>query len=660
MSDLMPKRARREPGPHRVHVATYEYADELGEPVFQVLRYVPKAFRQRRPDGKGGWIWNLRGVRRLLYRLPELLAADPTQTVFICEGEKDVDRLRSLGLVATTNPGGAGKWQREYAEALRGRRVVVIADNDEPGRRHAVDMARSLDGAAAKHCVLALPGLDANRKDVSDWLDAGHTADELERLAHAMPEGETERPPEDLAALLDAVTVFEGRFVRTSEAQATISALWVAHTWAIDAANATPFLIYTSATPECGKTRALEILTLLVRNPRHFISPSEAVLFRTLHAQHPTLLLDEEDAVYGPNAAKDNEGLRALMNAGNRRGVTVPRCVRNGADISVVEFEVFGPRALALIGTLPPTVESRSIRIVLQRRRDDEPLEDLGPYELETAEVEAATLRGRLAVWAALAIESLRRARPSFPAGLRDRQKEGLRPLLAIADIAGGAWPEKARRAVVALCLGKNADEDSNGVRLLRDVFAVFKPLEKDESLEKDERDRISSAALCEALGGVEESPWSEWTKGNRISKTGLARLLKPFGIVPGTIRLHDGSTPKGYYWVAFTDAWNRYRITSPLPSGISNATPPQANPDAGLVSSSKRHKGDLVADEKRGIVNTDAPCGVVADEKASRGTGTLSVACAFFWGEQVSSPCKRCGRPYGEHEAAVADRRRL
>ncbi len=129
--------------------SAFDYRDEAGNVLFQALRYAPKSFKQRRPDGHGGWIWDLKGVRRVLYRLPELLAADPGQPVFIVEGEKKVDALRALGLIATCNAGGAGKWRLEYAAFLKGRHVVILPDNDEIGHKHAEAVAASIRGGGA-------------------------------------------------------------------------------------------------------------------------------------------------------------------------------------------------------------------------------------------------------------------------------------------------------------------------------------------------------------------------------------------------------------------------------------------------------------------------------------------------------------------------------
>jgi RecA-family ATPase len=165
-------------------VATYDYHDAGGKLAFQVVRKVPKKFVQRRSDGNGGWIWNLHGIKRVPYRLPELLAAAPHATVFICEGEKDCDNLRERGLIATTNPGGAGKWLPDMSECLRDRDVVILPDNDEAGEKHAADVLAKVRGIARSMRIVRLPNLPL-KGDVSDWLAAGGTAEELEQIAVA-------------------------------------------------------------------------------------------------------------------------------------------------------------------------------------------------------------------------------------------------------------------------------------------------------------------------------------------------------------------------------------------------------------------------------------------------------------------------------------------
>ena len=161
-------------------VAAYDYRDPGGELLFQVVRFEPKDFRQRRPDGKGGWLWDLSGVERVPYRLPELLA-DPRQPVIVVEGERDVESARSLGLVATCNPGGAGKWEPAFGLWLQGRRVAVLPDNDPPGLAHALQVAASCIWArAASVRVVELPGLPP-RGDLSWWLSQLKAGDETRR-----------------------------------------------------------------------------------------------------------------------------------------------------------------------------------------------------------------------------------------------------------------------------------------------------------------------------------------------------------------------------------------------------------------------------------------------------------------------------------------------
>jgi putative DNA primase/helicase len=171
--------------------ATYDYHDKDGRLVYQVCRLSPKSFRQRRPDGAGGWTWNLNGTKRLLYHLPELLAADPATVVHVVEGEKDADRLREAGLLATCNSGGAGKWPEDYNDIFKGRYVVNLPDHDRPGIDHAHDVARHLHGIAASVKIVNLyngPIPDKHGRDVYDWLTEGHDLEELVRLEEAAQE----------------------------------------------------------------------------------------------------------------------------------------------------------------------------------------------------------------------------------------------------------------------------------------------------------------------------------------------------------------------------------------------------------------------------------------------------------------------------------------
>lgn len=168
-------------------IQAYPYVDGQGALLYEVVRMYPKGFRQRQPDGSGGWLWNMQGVKRVLFRLPEVTEAVPAgTTIYIVEGEKDVITLEQHGLVATTNCGGAGKWRAEYSEVLRGAEVVILPDADEPGRTHGQTIAESLHGIARSVKVVELSGLPV-KGDVSDWFSQGHTREELETNVSGAP-----------------------------------------------------------------------------------------------------------------------------------------------------------------------------------------------------------------------------------------------------------------------------------------------------------------------------------------------------------------------------------------------------------------------------------------------------------------------------------------
>jgi len=164
--------------PNRI-VATYDYKDECGDLLFQVVRMDPKSFRQRRKDSSGEWVWNLEGVRRVLYKLPEVLETFD-RPIYLVEGEKDVERLFNYGLCTTTSPGGANNWKPEYADCLKGKKVVIVPDKDTAGFAYARDVALSLEGKAKEVKVIILPGDKV--KDISDWFEAGGDYEQLPTL----------------------------------------------------------------------------------------------------------------------------------------------------------------------------------------------------------------------------------------------------------------------------------------------------------------------------------------------------------------------------------------------------------------------------------------------------------------------------------------------
>jgi putative DNA primase/helicase len=201
-------------------IATYDYAGPDGGLLYQVVRYEPKDFRQRHPDGSGGWLWKMNGVQRVLYRLPDVAALEPDSRVYLVEGEKGADALVALGLSATCSPMGANKWRDEYASFLRDLDVVVLPDNDEPGRQHAATVAKSLEKHAKRVRILELPSLP-DKGDIVDWIAAGGTREAIEELAEsAEPE-----PPKTKEITRRSIAVQKSKFnINAEEGEAALLA----------------------------------------------------------------------------------------------------------------------------------------------------------------------------------------------------------------------------------------------------------------------------------------------------------------------------------------------------------------------------------------------------------------------------------------------------
>jgi hypothetical protein len=363
--------------------------------------------------------------------------------------------------------------------------------------------------------------------------------------------GQVASPHEsETAQLLSDVSSFVQRFVVLSPDQYIAVALWIAHTHAIDAAYQTPYLNIRSAEKQSGKTRLLEVLELLCRQPWLVTRPSEAVTFRKIQAVQPTMLLDEIDAIWHERG-HEHEGLRALLNAGSRRGVTVARCV--GPNQQLHDFPTFCAKAIAGIGQPPDTVADRSIPIVLKRRTRDEPIERFRRRNTSVGGV-AAELHGRLGDWAARHVEQLTAAEPALPEELSDRAQDACEPLLAIADLAGPMWAEASRKALVAILTEvRAAEDDSLRLHLLADTFRIWQAAGWPR--------RMRSADLLNGLLALEDGPWKDLGE-HGLTQAKMAWLLKDYGTTPKQLRFDDTRAPataKGYEYPPFYDAWKRY-----------------------------------------------------------------------------------------------------
>lgn len=602
------KRSMRSPG-NRDLVATYTYTVASGIPVARKLRFQPgregrkKDFRWQRWED-GVWVDGLAGVQTPLYRLIAILKE---QVVVYVEGEKAADAGATLGLVTTT-AGGVNCFRPDHAEAFRAKEVVILPDNDPPGREHALKVAATLVKVAKSVRIVELSDLP-EKGDLYDYIERGGTLEAVIARIQSTPEWKAEEinAPE----LLDSVAAYIRRFVSLSEAQKIVATLWVIHTHALCAADTTPYLAITSAEKQSGKTRLLEVLETLIAKPWLTGRVTSAVLVRKIDAEQPTLLLDESDAAFG-GEKEYAETLRGVLNTGYRRGGVYSCCVGKGSETTFKDFSTFSAKAIAGIGRLPDTIADRSLPIRLKRAARGE--DGVLKFRRREVQAEASDLRKRIETWAAQIIQDLSTARPQLPDELSDRQQDAAESLLAIADLAGGRWPKAARTALVSLCVDAQHEDGSLGCSLLSDIRQVF-----DEKL----TDRLSSADLASSLAGLETSPWGEWNHGKPITQAKVARLLHPYEINTHNVRIGE-KVLKGYERQDFEDVWKRYlRSAAGSPSadpGPQSATPLQVNIDAAADPFSRRYAAADVAAQKDEIPSEHAPCSDVAFSQAPSG----------------------------------------
>jgi hypothetical protein len=366
--------------------------------------------------------------------------------------------------------------------------------------------------------------------------------------------------------LLDAVRDYLLTHVAYPTPEAAVAhTLWIAHTHLMDAWESTPRIAFLSPEPGSGKTRALEITETLVPRPIEAINATPAYLFRKVSDPSglPTILYDEVDTVFGPRA-KDNEEIRGILNAGHRRGAMAGRCVVRGKVIETEELPAYCAVALAGLGALPDTILSRSVVIRMRRRA---PTETVEPYRRRLHAPIGNALRDKLAAWAETVRTKVQGASPEMPDGIADRNADVWESLLAIADVAGGDWPNRARVAAVALVALAMAGGPSLGVRLLADVRDLF-----------GEQDEMSTEALVDALKKIEEAPWND-LRGKPIDARRLARLLNPYDVKSRNVRI-GLSVVRGYAREDLHDPWVRYLglPTNTSATSATNATPTMAD----------------------------------------------------------------------------------
>lgn len=424
-------------------------------------------------------------------------------------------------------------------------------------------------------------------------LRPGGAKDDAQGREVTFPVFEPHPLPVDGAALLEVIASAVLRFMAMQPAAADAVALWVMHAHCHDAADHSPVLAITSPEKRCGKTTLLRILRTLCPKAMPSANVTPSAVFRSIAKYKPTLLIDEADTFL-----RDSEDLRGVLNSGHGRSdAFITRNV--GDNHEPRQFATWAPKAIAAIGKLHSTIEDRAIPVALQRKGSGDPVErwrDRGPAAEALASLHRQAVR-----WAADHGGALVDADPGMPGGLHDRACDNWRPLLAIADLAGGGWPERARAAALALSGGEEAEDQSVRTMLLADIKGVF---------EERDADRITSEDLARDLAGMEHRPWPEWKAGKPITPTQVARLLAPFGIKPKVMRFGD-KTPAGYERSAFGDAFARYLPDTPFRS----STPQHLNENNGLSGNRSSTRAGNVEDRNEANSLTGNTCCRVEDQ---------------------------------------------
>jgi len=473
--------------------------------------------------------------------------------VVITEGESCADALAALemdlGIVVVGTVTGSSTIPCDASlDFLAGRTVLLWPDNDAPGYQHMTKIATRLHDLGAKKIgMIDWPDAPTDGGDAVDAIKAGVDIGEL--IAKALTQ---DWQPEqfDLADLLDRTFAAIRRFVILNHQQLAALTLWIASTHAFSASQLTPYISVTSAERGSGKSRLLEVLVRLVANPFNSSHVTASVLVRRIARDRPTVLLDEIDALFKGNKEKA-EHIRGILNAGYARGGTYSMSEPVGNSWEPVDYDVFSPKIFAGIGNrLPDTVQDRSIPIEMRRRAPNEQCER---FSFRKSPAFLTPIHDELDVWASGAIPVLMDAEPDLPKELSDRAADVWEPLLAIADLAGGDWPDRARAAARILSAGEHGNRLSLGVMALRDIKFVF---------ESKGTDVLATADLVKELLAMDESPWGDMWGGKELDNRSLARILTAYDIKPKSVRISSDSTLKGYRKEWFVDAWSRYLQT--------------------------------------------------------------------------------------------------
>lgn len=374
-----------------------------------------------------------------------------------------------------------------------------------------------------------------------------HTA----TVEEAIQKADVTPPPEvDGGALLCSLEEHFTRYAVLEKGLPLVLSLWSIATHLFGGFDTFPYLAVTSPTKRCGKSRVGELLEFVSANPENTVEISPAALFRLVHEKKPTLILEEAENLSGKN--ESTEALRAILNAGYRKGKKVRRSAKKNEDGSyqVEEFETFCPKVIILIGNLPDTLSDRCIPIRMKRRTK----ENLARFRFFSAQNEAAPVRDKMAAWAASNVnEVMDYYSKNDLLFISDREAELWLPLFSVLTVADPTRLAELETAAMQLSDVKSANEPTErGIKLLADLRQIF-------AGPAGEAEHQTSQALLNSLRKIEESPWKDWGNGKGLSARNLAELLRPYEIRPQNVRAEKGKVSKAYKKDSFKDAWERY-----------------------------------------------------------------------------------------------------
>src|SRR3954463_3262964 len=347
--------------------------------------------------------------------------------------------------------------------------------------------------------------------------------------------------PVDGAALLDELYQALTRFVVLPKWGAEALALWVVHTYAFPLRDVSTYIGLESPEKRCGKTTLLTVLSELVNRPVVAANISSPAFFRVIEETQPTLLIDEADTLL-----QGNDELRGILNSGyTRKTAYVVRVSHRGTEMDEIDddrargttrptfsrlarFSCWCPKVMAAIGRLPETLADRCVVIRMQRKLSAEQCERL-------RNLDATELRRKCVRFVRDHEGAIASARPNIPEDLNDRAGDIWEPLLALADLAGGRWPELSRHAAEGLTA--IAQESNPIAALLFDLLILFG---------KVESERLFSRDIVQALNLMADRSWAETNKGKPVTELWLAQRLRPYGVRPKTLWIGERAG-KGY-----------------------------------------------------------------------------------------------------------------